>query len=319
MKGILCIAALILVWSDICGQNMPYTYQYLYNPNLINPSVTGSNKSTCITICDRHQWLGWSGAPAIQSVTATTRINQHGLGLALYNDRNGALSNRGLKLSYAYHLKLGKFYNTTQHIALGVSFSGLQYLFSQEGLVTLVPGDQSVTGGSESALFPDADVGVYFYDNSVRAGISVMQLLSPNTFFGEDILSQYRFYRRYCMHASYLIRTSAYFMLEPGFVVKLSEDLRRQLDINIAGIYKENYRFGMSYRRNMDEGAGQSLSMLIYGGVTFLERYTLFYGYDAGMSQIYRGSGGTHEFGFRICFGEALVKGNKNSPCPAYD
>ena len=108
-------------------------------------------------------------------------------------------------------------------------------------------------------------------------------------------------------------------MLGPGLVFKLSEDMRKQVDINMACIYKENYRLGISYRRNMDEGAGQSLSMLIYGGVTFLDRYTLFYGYDVGMSQIYRGSGGTHEFGFRVCFGEGLITGSGKSPCPAYD
>lgn len=318
MKKISHIVVLILVCSYIIGQNIPYTYQYLFNPNLINPAITGSDERTCITFCDRHQWLGWSGSPAMQSLTATTRINKIGLGLTLYNDRNGATSNRGLKLTYAYHIKVGRFHSNNQHIAMAISFAGFQYVFDQGGLQGAVPGDQSITGGSESALSLDADIGVYYYDNSIRAGLSVMQLLSPNNFLGEDILSQYRFYRCYCIHGNYLIRTSPDFKLKPGLVFKLSEDFRKQLDLNLSGIYKKNYKLGISYRRNMDKGTGRSLSMLVYGGATFLERYTVFFGYDIGMSQIYRGSGGTYEFGFTVCFGNAFTI-ERRKTCPVYN
>lgn len=312
MKLKLYIAVLFLVYSNIKGQNIPFSYQYLFNSNLVNPAFTGSNLSTCIAICDRHQWLGWSGSPATQSLTATTRINKIGLGLILYNDRNGATCNRGFKLSYAYHMKVGKFDYNNQHFVMGISFGGFQYLFDQSGLQGADPGDLSVTGGSETALFPDADIGVCYYDNSVRAGFAVAQLLSPNNFFGENILSQYRFYRRYCIHGSYLMKASSDFILEPGFVFKMSEDLRKQLDINLSGKYMGNYKLGISYRRSMDEGAGHSLSMLLYGGASFLERYTVFYGYDIGMSPIYRGSGGTYELGFKICFGEGIIVKKRN-------
>ena len=73
-----------------------------------------------------------------------------------------------------------------------------------------------------------------------------MQLLSPNNFFGENMLIEYRFHRCYTLHGSYLIKTSPDFLLEPGLVVRVSEDLRKQVDINISGMYKEIYRLGIS-------------------------------------------------------------------------
>src|SRR5690606_15255371 len=106
----LIIYSLFLVLTHSYGQelNLPVFTQYLAdNPFVISPTFAGIGDNVSIRANGLTQWVGIKGAPDNQSIYADFRIaNRSGVGVSLYNDRNGYTVQKGFKVSYAHHLIL---------------------------------------------------------------------------------------------------------------------------------------------------------------------------------------------------------------------
>ncbi|MCK8481387.1 type IX secretion system membrane protein PorP/SprF [Psychroserpens algicola] len=116
---------LLLFCSFNYGQelNLPVWTQYLAdNDFVISPTYAGIGDNFKVRANGLTQWVGIKNAPDNQSLYADFRIgNQTGVGLSLYNDRNGNTRQKGAKFSFAHHIILD--YKSKQYLSFGLSYN----------------------------------------------------------------------------------------------------------------------------------------------------------------------------------------------------
>ena len=101
--------------------NLPVFSQYLADSNfVVAPTFAGIGDNFRIRLNALTQWVGIANAPDNQALYADLRFaDRSGLGVSLYNDRNGNTRQQGFKISYAHHLTLD--YKTQQYLSFGLS------------------------------------------------------------------------------------------------------------------------------------------------------------------------------------------------------
>jgi type IX secretion system PorP/SprF family membrane protein len=153
MKKSLFFALVISLFaSSLNAQQVPLYSQYMLNGFLLNPGMAGSVDYIPIRLTARQQWTGIDGAPSTQAISAHSGIMRQKMGVGgyIFNDKFGPISQTGLQLSYAYHLKL----NREMKLGLGLSFKAFQLSLNESDLTVIDAGDPSVTGASESTFIP---------------------------------------------------------------------------------------------------------------------------------------------------------------------
>ena len=135
MKRILGSAAGLLLGLLALGQQRPHYTQYVINPFIINPAITGIENYTDAKIALRDQWVGLNGAPKTTYFTIhgplgkndyrtsstsfrvpgenprgkaywetyTAAEPHHGIGLNIINDQTGSFRFLTASATYAYH------------------------------------------------------------------------------------------------------------------------------------------------------------------------------------------------------------------------
>src|ERR1700761_6834601 len=90
------------------AQLNPLQSMYFQNPYLYNPSLAGMTNNLNINLDYRQQWSSFPGTPKTEAFTAdygaTDRV---GLGLTVYNDVAGLITQTKVVGTYAYHLPIG--------------------------------------------------------------------------------------------------------------------------------------------------------------------------------------------------------------------
>lgn len=113
-----------IITTVMYGQELKLaaTSQYLTeNPYVISPAYAGLGEFYELRITGESQWLEVKNAPQTQSISFDGRIgDRSGLGILLFNDKNGSTSQKGGQASYAHHLTLSEYNN--QFLSFGLSY-----------------------------------------------------------------------------------------------------------------------------------------------------------------------------------------------------
>ncbi|UYQ95575.1 PorP/SprF family type IX secretion system membrane protein [Chitinophaga horti] len=107
-------------WGNTSSQVDPLATQYFQNQYLGNPAMAGIDSGLHLSAAYRRQWEHQPGVPVTMAFTAEYATTKRvGVGLNVYNDKAGLLSNTRVALTYAYHLPLSAA--NTQHLHFGLS------------------------------------------------------------------------------------------------------------------------------------------------------------------------------------------------------
>jgi type IX secretion system PorP/SprF family membrane protein len=216
-KYIIVILLFFTVASN--AQQFPIYSQYMMNGFLLNPAVAGHEGYTAINLTVRDQWAGLSGTPKTYALSAQTRILKNsfifrhksvrhrrksmskggkvGLGGYIFNDVNGIFSRTGFQGTYAYHLTLRR-----SQLSFGVSLTGFQYKIDK-GEIKVNENDQYINDYQSSAFIPDANLGVYYSDRYLYAGLSAQNLFQSYIKFNDSKSSEFKLDRQYLLTAGY--------------------------------------------------------------------------------------------------------------------
>jgi type IX secretion system PorP/SprF family membrane protein len=300
---------LLLLQIQLFAQELPIYQQYLLNPALINPAVTSYTGCTSFQLTDRHQWIGISGAPVTQTLNVqkgfiTDNNKIHGLGLNLYRDINGAFRQIGGDFLYAHHFLADR--NKKINVSLGLSFSLFQKSIDETDFIQVY--DPIIIGTINSELLPQAGAGILIHNESFFVGLSAVKLLS----FIESLQNTER---HFYLYSGMTLEDRNYNIIyEPSVLLKITEDLKKQIDININAVINNIYWLTLSYRNNISSFPGQSVSIISVFGIN-LHNFSLAYAFDLGLSNIQLYNFGSHEFMIRY---EICPKGIKAIDCPTY-
>jgi len=308
----LSVFALVLTSSKLLAQQVPMYSQYMFNRFLYNPATAGVDGYTTINLTARQQWLGLANAPQTFSVSGQTRLlngafllskaavkktssrtsrdSRVGLGVNIYNDKNGLINRTGMQFTYAYHLPMDE-----AELSFGLTASLYQFSINKSKIEVLDEDDNLLNGSDLSMLLPDLNFGVLYTTKDYYAGFSVAQLLQSSVQFGNSGYDEYRMYRHYFLTGGYKFALDRDYTLEPSMLLKMSEIGRPQLDINAKLYIRKDYWAGLSFRTGN--------AFVLMGGLT-VDKYSFGYAFDYTFSSIKKNTFGSHEFMFAIKFGD---------------
>jgi type IX secretion system PorP/SprF family membrane protein len=152
LKPALSLLAGIFIFISDYSMELPLYSQYMMNGFIFNSAMAGYDGYTSFSMITRQQWLGMQNAPQTVSISFQTRMLKRsyiiksrplrenkfiparsgrvGIGLNLFNDRNGYFSQSGFIMSYAYHIPF-----PNSQLSLGVSGSLTQFRIDKSGIV----------------------------------------------------------------------------------------------------------------------------------------------------------------------------------------
>lgn len=320
MKKIIVFLFLLVVTSGY-GQelNLPVYTQYLAdNHFVISPTFAGIGDNLKIRANGLTQWVGIKDAPDNQSVYADFRIaDRSGVGISLYNDKNGNTRQTGAKVSFAQHLILN--YYSKQYLSFGISYNINTFKIDINELDPPFY-DPSITDNrfnsnnnfDVGALYRNKDFYLSFNaSNILRKNIDKYRGVEPSLLLNYQVYSGYVFKSPANSRVEY--EPSVYYQL-------FASDKRSSTDVNIKyrhfNKYDDYYWAGISYRFLND----QVFKPLNVGPMVGFKKSNFYFGYSyqITLNQLAVFNTGTHV----VTIGLDFLAGISNCPCtqsPVHD
>jgi type IX secretion system PorP/SprF family membrane protein len=287
----------IAVYSDYLSDNY----------YLIHPSMAGAASCDKIRLTARKQWFDQSDAPALQTLSYNGRVGERsGVGIILFNDKNGYHSQKGMKLTYAHHIMFSRDEFDLNQLSFGVSADFFQSELDETEFLQSGDFDPIINGTivQKDAYF-NLDIGAsynyldFYVHGTVKNAIETRREIY--TEYESDNL------RKYLLSAGYVFGDRDRILWEPSILFQLVDKTKeKSIDINMKA-YK-NFDFGklwgaLSYRRSFDgaeylSGSGVSSQKLQYItpiiGVNF-DKFMFAYTYSYLSGPVNFDTGGFHQ------------------------
>ncbi|MFH4967642.1 type IX secretion system membrane protein PorP/SprF [Gaetbulibacter sp. M240] len=313
----LCLLFLIGVMGYTQELNLPVFTQYLADNNfVVSPTYAGIGDNLKIRANGLTQWVGIKGAPDNQSIYGDIRIaDRTGVGLSLYNDRNGNTIQTGGKLSFAHHLVLD--YYAKMYLSFGISYNINNFRIDINNFNTTFENptiDPTVTDDRRTTNH-NFDVGVLYRLQGFFFSLNANNILPKN--FDDlirraepNLLLNYQIYSGYTFQGP----GKSGLEFEPSIYYQMfSSDKRSSTDLNFK-VRKYNRRedylwAGISYRYLND----QFLKPLNIGPMVGFQKDIFYFGYayQITTNELSGYNTGTHV----VTVGINFLQGISNCPC----
>src|ERR1700722_7593754 len=169
-KIIVTLSTLFISLGIFAQQDASFS-QYFFNPLYINPAYAGTRGIFSGTMVYRTQWVGMEGNPVTESVGVHSMIPESnvGVGLQFYNDNVGPLTTTNLSGIFAYHLP----FSENMKLAFGIEgcIDNVSVAFNKISIENT--SDPAFANNVSSSWMPDANAGLYLYQDRFFTGFSV--------------------------------------------------------------------------------------------------------------------------------------------------
>ena len=239
-------------------EGLPVYSDYLSdNYYLLHPSMAGIANCAKLRLTGRQQWFGQTDAPSLQTLSFNSRVGQsEGLGLIVFNDKNGYHSQKGAKFGYAHHLMFSRDAIDLNQLSFGVNIG-----FSQSQLDETTfrnnnnTFDPSIAGIVQSASYFNMDIGMTYSYLDFYTHFTVKNVLASERKL--YTLKEPTNLRRIILNSGYTFGDSENIMWEPSAMFQyVTQTKESTVDLNLK-VYKvlsdaSKIWGGLSYRRSLD-------------------------------------------------------------------
>ena len=291
---------------------MPMYSHFMNNAFQYNPSWSGSDGYSEVSLTAREQWVGIPGAPRYHSLGAhgQTKVfrtllrklglnvkesqNRNvGIGGLLYQDKFGLLARTGGQVAYAYHITLKK-----NQISFGLALNAYQLKLNRDNALLVDDIEPALLSAAANSVFiPDASFGVSIRNKNYFAGFSVNSIFQSALKAGDASFPDYRLLRHYYLIGGLNIYKGD-LTLKPSILIKTTEQFNPktdlQADISCIAYYKQRVWAGLTYRTN-----GEIITLI---GASVKSMH-LGYAFDCPTNKIISNSFGSHEIFLSYRFG----------------
>lgn len=279
---LLGLAAAVLLQAR--AQQDPLYSQYMFNTLAVNPGYAGSADIFTVMALSRHQWVGFTGAPATQTVLAHTPLpaRSMAIGLSLLNDKVGPTRQTGGYVDFAYRIRTGKL----SRLAFGLKGGANLYQADLASLSSVDP-DQANVSIMGKAL-PNFGFGLYWHGPRFYAGLSAPKLLENDIDAVQAagiVTAAER--RHYFLIGGYVVDIDRSTRFRPSVMVRMVEGAPLSIDLNANFLFRDRIWLGGMYR------VGNSFGLL--GQYQVNDQFRIGYAFDLTTTSIGAYNGGTHE------------------------
>jgi len=246
------------IFSQVGEGTFPVFSDYLSdNVYLIHPSAAGIGNCGKIRATAGRYWEG----NELQTLSFHNKFGEKAaFGFVAFNDKNGFHSQKGIQLSYAYHLPMDRG-DTFRQLSFGISGSAVQ---NQSDRRTF--DDIEIQKLIESSTYFNADFSIAYHQGGLSSYFTIKNLLlvaDNNLNQGLEPLNL----RNYILSAGYYFGEELPIQLEPSFMLQFKESVGQSLaDVNIKAYKKFNKTStlwaALSYRRSFDGNNIQELQQI---------------------------------------------------------
>jgi type IX secretion system PorP/SprF family membrane protein len=304
------------------AQQIPHYSQYMLNPILLNPAVSGTDNYLDVRAGYRNQWTGLEGAPTSYYMSAHMPLGKldylspptsfkarpviekgkvrwrpdrrnnaqktsphHGVGILVQADKAAGLKRTEVQFLYAYHQPL----TPTIKLAAGIAAGFTQFGLNRDMLTFAGSGGDPVMNADEyNRMLPSIGVGTLLYSSRFFLGASVAQVL-PTPFGARETRSTVpaKQQRHFFGHGGYRITVNHFLSVTPSVVVKYAAPSPLSVDVNTKVFWRDQFWVGGSYR--LKDAA------VLMAGFQYKHRFHLGYAYDLTTTGLNQVSYGSHE------------------------
>ncbi len=239
---------------------------FMYHPLAVNPGAAGILGFTRYTLEHRSQWVGFKGAPTMQTASISTPAfsERLGFGLMLQNRRVGIFETQTVAMSWAYSVI------KTEHLNCRVGLQGVvrrtALRFNDLEEAAMFSNDRSVVPTVSSRYVSNFGAGLYVTYKDAFLGISVPSylpnVLGINPFSGVTAAESAHYYTQ----AGVSFRLTEGIKIKPSGMFKYVRNAPWSVDGNVNMEVKEKITIGLSYRvgRTTLETIGESADLLFF-------------------------------------------------------
>ncbi len=262
-KKIILVLAFISTQFAFSQEGIAVYSDYLSdNYYLLHPSMAGASSCNKIRLTARKQWFGSSEAPSLQTLSYNGSLGESGksgIGVILFNDKNGYHSQKGGKITYAHHIMFSRTTTDLNQLSFGLSAGMVQNQLDETSF-DLQDFDPIIGGILQRSSYFNVDFGASYNFLDFYAHATVKNAL----FQSRGLYTSYESnnLRKYLVSVGYTFGDAKKLLWEPSLLFQLTDRTKEKaLDVNIK-VYK-SVDFGkiwaaMSYRRSFD---GHSMIM----------------------------------------------------------
>jgi type IX secretion system PorP/SprF family membrane protein len=281
-------------------QDAMFTH-YMHNTLWLNPAYAGTRDALTVTGIHRAQWVGFDGAPEVQSLTMHSPIlkGKMGMGLSVLNDKIGPTQSTIFALDLQYQVKL----SPKSKLAFGIKGLVDVYKNNVSRLTLNNPGDVAFAQNYQLVL-PNAGTGIYYHRERFYAGISTPKLMEN---IGNGTL-QINEKRHYFFIMGTVVPLTKTIKFKPTCFFKATVGSPVQGDVTGSFMFNDRFSLGAMYRTGDAAGA-----LLTYN---FNEQCTFGYSFDWSMANTTgKYNSGSHEIMLRY---DLISKSKSKIKSPRY-
>jgi type IX secretion system PorP/SprF family membrane protein len=316
LRRIAIFLILFLPVVTVVSQTLPLQSQYMMNAFILNSAMAGYDGFTSVNLNTRQQWLGIDNAPRTFLLSLQTRIlkrswqikSRHlrnnkfipartgrvGLGIIIFSDKNGAFTQTGATMAYAYHIPF-----PNSQLSFGLSGSLSQFKIDITSDAFRDKSDTKISSLGVPLYTADANAGVFYTHKDFYAGFSIAQLSQSVIIIRNPGLDAFHTARSYIILAGYKFAQHGNLSYEPSVLIKTTEQLFPQVDLSLKAIYYENYWVGFSYR---------TTNTLIFLVGIKKNRIYIGYAFDYSFNAFQSNTFGSHELNIALKFGDSAKR-----------
>jgi len=289
MKKTILILLCAFSFIQLSAQQEAIFSQYHLNRFLINPAVAGTNYFNSIYTNMRFQWTGLPNAPKTGLVSFHTKFSNIGIGGMLFSDRVASLNRFGFNFAYAYHTKMDKY-----NLSIGLSGQYQRFSLDRSAMHGVENSDDPVVYEAMDGLnVYDANLGVYFSDEKMYAGLSIPNIIQARlATLGTETNTLAQLSRQYLFMAGYRYhQKKAPFSVTPSVLLRKTAGAAFQADLTLKiGMLNEKFFTAFTY--------GTSEVITMHLGYQIKDECMVAYSYDYSIGELYQFTRGSHEISF---------------------
>ena len=284
MSKLFHLLILIMITTNVCGQQRYVFSNFLTNDYYFNPAIAGSKLFHVANFSYRNQWVGFDEAPVTLSGNfygSVKNEGKHGYGVSIVSDRTGLTQNTGFYLNYAYHVQL----SDKLKLGFGIKPGYMQYRVRLYDAILADQGDETLTGNILSSNALDLSTGFNLYSDKFFLMAAMHQLLGPAitvTTYNENLSKHFTAISGYN-----IISAKKKLEFQPSLMIRYVQPLPVQLSLMFKTTYHKKYWAGLIYRTG--DAFGLSL------GMKLKERLNIGYSFDYSVGGLQPYQSGSHE------------------------
>lgn len=279
---------------------------YKLNMSSFNPAFAGFFDGSMLFI-HRSQFVGIKGAPESQNLNVNIPLNMNmGMGFNAISEKLGVTEELIFTGDYSYTIFTDDVNMFTFGLKAGVNILNVDYtLLDMEN-----PDDPSFVNNIENKVSPRIGVGFLFNTPQWYVGISTPNFIKENynpTVRGATATTRPHFY----MTTGFQTALTDELLFKPSILAKAVEEAPIAIDFALNFEFKEQFRFGVSYRWDA------AVTGIV--GVNVLKDFQIGYAYDYNTNGLGKYAPSSHQFYLKYVFKHSREMRRECSSCSFTD